>query len=65
MLAIGRYESAFLTALVEFYLIEKSDTLLNRTTYHVIYLYDGLVVFKVNNIVQEIKDWLAELRQTV
>ena len=54
-LAIGGYESAFLANLVTSYLVEKYKDilspktyhgLLNQTTYHIIYQYEGLVVFK-------------------
>ena len=45
-LAIGGYESAFLANLVASYIFDKSRAFLNLTTYHVIYSYDGLVVFK-------------------
>ena len=64
-LAIGGYESVFLSDLVTSYIFEKSKTLLNRTTYHGIYQYDGLVVFKRNRSVKEIKDWLEKFQQTV
>ena len=43
----------------------KSKNLLNRKTYHVIHHDGGLVFFKVNNSVQEIKHWLEEFQQTV
>ena len=46
---------AFLSDLIASYLFEKSEPLLNRTTYHGIYLDDGLVVFNRNNSVQVIK----------
>ena len=48
----GGYELEFLANLVASYLFEKYNTLLNRTTYHVIYRDDGLVLFKVNNSAQ-------------
>ena len=51
-LTIGGYEYAFLVKLVTPYMFEKSKTLLNRTTYHGIYLDDDMVVFKVNNSIQ-------------
>ena len=38
---------------------------MNRTTYHGIYRYDGLVVPKGNNSIQEIKYWLVDFHQTV
>ena len=53
-LAIGGYESAFLANLSVFYLFEKSKNLLNPRTYHGIYQYDGLLVFKGNKSVQYI-----------
>ena len=52
VLTIGEYEYAFLVKLVTPYLFEKSKTLLNRTTYHGIYLDDYMVVFKGNNSIQ-------------
>ena len=45
-LAIGGYESEFLANLVSSYLFEKSKANFHPTTYHGIYRYDGLVVFK-------------------
>ena len=38
--------------------------LLNRTTYHDIYRYDGLLVFKGKNSVQDINNGLAEIQKT-
>ena len=51
--------------MVASYLFEKNNTLMNRTTYHIIYFDDGLVVFKGKKSVQEIKDWLAEFQKAV
>ena len=59
-LAIGGYELVFLAKLIESYLFEKAKTLMKRTTYHGIYKYGGLVVFKVKNRVQEINNLLAD-----
>ena len=56
---------AFLANLVASYLFEKSKSILNPTTYHGIYQYDSLVVFKGNKNVNEIKYWLEEFQQTV
>ena len=64
-LEIGGYELTFLSDLVASYLIEKTKTLLNRTSYYGIYQDDGLVVFKGKKNVQEIKDWLVEFQKTV
>ena len=64
-LAIGGYESAVLADLVASYLFEKSKASFHPTTYHGIYIDDGLVVFKGNNIAREIKDWLEEFQKTV
>ena len=55
----------FLANLVVSYLFEKSKNLLNRTTYHGIYQYYGMVLFKVNKSVQKINNWLAEFQQKV
>ena len=46
-LETGGYESTFLDDPVVSYLFERSNTIFNPTTYHGIYKYDGLVVFKV------------------
>ena len=62
---IGRYESAFLADLVESYLFEKSKANFHQTTYHGIYIYDGLVVFKGNKSAREVNYWLEEFQQTV
>ena len=48
----GGYELEFLANLVASYLFEKSKALVNLTTYHGIYSYDGLVVFKGNKSVK-------------
>ena len=56
---------AFLDDLVSSYLFQKYKAILDPTTYHGIYLDDGLVVFKGNKSVNEIKDWLEEFQQTV
>ena len=45
-LAIGGYKSAFLADLVASYLFERSRSNFHPTTYHGIYIDDGLVVFK-------------------
>ena len=49
------YELALLSNLVVSYHFEKYKTLLNRTTYHGIYKYDDMVVFKGKKSVKEIK----------
>ena len=54
--SIGGYELAFFANLVVSYLFEKANNLLNRTTYHGIYSDYGLVVFKENNNLQDIRD---------
>ena len=54
-LAIGRYESTFLTKLVASYLFDKAKNLINPPTYHGVYRDDGLVVFKGKKSVKEIK----------
>ena len=64
-LAIGGYELDLLSDLVASYLFDTAKAILNPTTYHGIYLDDGLVVFKGNKSVNEIKDWLEEFQQTV
>ena len=64
-LAIGGYESEFLADLVASYLFEKSKANFHPITYHGIYIYDGLVVFKGKNIAREIKYWLEEFQKTV
>ena len=64
-LAIGGYELAFFANLVASYLFEKFKAILNPTTYHGIYHYYSLVVFKGNKSVNEIKYWLEEFQQTV
>ena len=56
---------AFLSNLVASYLFDKSNIIINRTTYHGIYCYGGLVVFKGKKIVQKNKYWLVEYQQTV
>ena len=56
---------ALLADLVVSYLFEKSKTLLNQKTYHVIYQYEGLVVFKGNKSIQEINNWLSEFQKTL
>ena len=61
-LVIGRYESAFLADLVESYLFEKSKANFHQTTYHGIYIYDGLVVFKGNRSAREVNYWLEEFQ---
>ena len=45
-LVIGGYESAFFDDLVASYLFEKSKANFHPRTYHGIYRYDVLVVFK-------------------
>ena len=50
--SIVGYKPDFLVDLVAPYIFEKLKTLLNWTTYHGIYQYDGLVVFKGKNIIQ-------------
>ena len=45
-LAIGGYELAFLSNQVSSYFFEKFKVIINPTTYHGIYRYEGLVVFK-------------------
>ena len=62
---MGGYESAFLADLIASYLFEKYKALLNPTTYHDIYQYDGLVMFKGKKSVNEIKDWLEDFQKTV
>ena len=57
-LAIGGYELVLNSKPVASYLFEKATTLLNRTTYHGIYQYDGLVAFKGKKSVQGINNWL-------
>ena len=64
-LAIGGYELDLLADLVASYLFEIVKAILNPKTYHGIYLDDGLVVFKGNKSVNEIKNWLEEFQQTV
>ena len=51
---------ALITNLVSSDLFENSKTLINRTTYHCIYRDEGMLVFKGNERVQDIKDLLAE-----
>ena len=60
----GGHESASLTGLVASYPFEKSTTLLNRTTYRGIYRNAGLVFFKGEKSVREIKDWSADFQHT-
>ena len=43
----------------------KRQTVLNQTTYHGIYIEDGMVVFKGKKSVQDINSWLAEFQYTV
>ena len=57
-LAIGGYESAFLANLFASYLFEKATGNFNPTTYHGIYIDDGLVVFTGNISAKEVKYWL-------
>ena len=64
-LAIGGYESEFLADLVASYLFEKSKSNFHPTTYHRIYIDDGLVVFTVNKSARGVKYWLEEFQQTV
>ena len=61
-LAICRYELDLLSDLVASYLFDISTAILNPTTSHGIYLYDGLVVSKGNKSVNEIKYWLGEFQ---
>ena len=56
---------AFLADLVASYLFEKAKAHFNPTIYHGIYRYDGLVVFKGQKSIKEIKDWLDKFQQTV
>ena len=56
---------AVLTDMVASSLFEKHKTLLNWTTYHGIYIYNGIVVMKGKKILQEILNWFAEFQQTV
>ena len=64
-LAIGGYESAFLADLVASYLFEKFKLNFRLTIYHIIYIYDGLVVFKGKKKASEIKYWIEEFQKTV
>ena len=64
-LAIGGNVSTLLANLVESYLFEIAKSITNPTTYHSIYRYDSLVVFKGKKSVNEIKDWLEEFQKTV
>ena len=64
-LAIVGYELALLAELVASYLFEINKAILNPTTYHGIYLDDGLVVFNGKKSVNEIKYWLEGFHQTV
>ena len=64
-LAIGRYASAFLADLVASYLFEKSKSNFHPTTYHVIYIDKGLVLFIGKKIAREVKDWLEDFQKTV
>ena len=59
-LATGGHKLDFLSDLVASYLFEKVKTLMNRTTYHIIYWDDVMVVLKRKSIVQETNNWLAE-----
>ena len=56
---------SLLANLVASYLFEKSKAILNPTTYHGIYLDDSLVMFKGNKSINEIKNLLEEIQQTV
>ena len=62
-LAIGGYESSFLTDLVAYYLFERTNALLNQKIYCGIYRYDGLVALKGNKSVKEIKYWLEDFQK--
>ena len=62
-LAIGGYESAFLADLVASYHFEKSKANFHSTTYHKIYIYKRLVVFKGNKSAREIIYWLEGFPQ--
>ena len=64
-LAIGGYEPAFLSDLVASYLFEKYKANFHPTTYHGIYIDDGLVVFTGKKSATEIKYCLEEFQQTV
>ena len=62
---IGGYESAFLDNLVASYLFERYKALLNPATYHDIYQYDVLVVFKGKKSINKIKYWLEDFQKKV
>ena len=64
-LAIGGYESEFLSNLVASYLFEKATANFQPTIYHGIYRDDGLVVFKGKNKASEIRDWIEDFQKTV
>ena len=51
--------------LVASYLFEKFKLNFRLTIYHIIYIDDGLVVFKGKKKASEIKYWIEEFQQTV
>ena len=63
-LAIGGYESTFLTDLVASNLFEKAKPIFRPTIYYSIYWDDGPMFFKGKKKASEIKDWLEEFQQT-
>ena len=64
-LAIGRYESAFLTDLVASYLFEKCNKQFKEVLWKEIYRDDGLLVFKGKKSLSDIKRWREDFQSRV
>ena len=64
-LAIGWYESGFLSKLVVSYLFVRAKNHSSWKIYRDIYQDDAIVVFKVKNKIKDIKEWLNEFQRTM